>query len=64
MSAYNHPTFPLDLEEPLFEAFPGVLPPGERAPDGELVDLASGEKVRLRQIWKRGPVMVEFGSFS
>lgn len=62
MSEYNYASFPLDLDMPDFEAFPEVLHVGGRAPDGDLVDVATGETVRLASTWRSGPVVIEFGS--
>lgn len=52
------------LEEREFAAFPEVLHAGDPAPEvtGEL--LASGEVVKLSEVWARRTVVVEFGSFT
>jgi hypothetical protein len=62
--AYNYREFPTDLEQERFAAFAEVLRPGSRAPDGELVDAVTGETVTLSSLWKAGPLVIEFGSFS
>ena len=64
MSIYNYPVFPLDLDMPDFDAFPEVLKVGSRAPNGELVDAASGEAVKLSTYWRSGPLVIEFGSIT
>lgn len=64
MADYNYESFPLDLEMPDFAAFPGVLRVGERAPNGKLVEAATGESVRLSAFWRSGPVVIEFGSIT
>lgn len=64
VSEYNYEVFPLDLDMDDFHAFPSVLTVGERAPDGELVDAASGDSVRLASLWRSGPVLLEFGSIT
>ena len=62
MPDYNYATFPLDMDGPLFAAFAEHLGPGQRAPDGTLTELATGEQVLLSSLWKRGPLVLEFGS--
>ena len=62
MSEYNYREFPIDMEMPDFERWPGLIAAGERAPDGELVDAASGERVLLSDLWRRGTLVIEFGS--
>ena len=64
MAAYNYENFPLDMEMADFEAFPGVLQVGERAPGGELLDAATGEPVKLSRYWRSGPCVIEFGSIT
>ncbi len=64
MTEYNYVSFPLDLEMPDFHAFPRVLSVGQRAPNGELIDAANGEPVRLASFWRSGPVVIEFGSIT
>ncbi len=64
MSEYNYTNFPLDMDGEDFERFPEFLKVGARAPDGELVDAATGETVKLSSLWKPGPAVIEFGSIS
>ncbi|HAL47593.1 MAG: hypothetical protein FI707_06020 [SAR202 cluster bacterium] len=63
-SAYNYEIFPLDMTDDEFTAFPDVLKTGAKAPDGVLIDVATGESVRLSDYWKNGPVLIEFGSIT
>ena len=64
MSIYNYPVFPLDLDMPDFRVFPEVLKVGQRAPNGELIDAASGRAVKLSSYWRSGPLVIEFGSIT
>lgn len=64
MTEYNYRTFPLDLDAETFSAFPGVLSAGGTAPDGELVDAHTGERVRLSDLWKTENLLIEFGSMT
>ena len=64
MSDYNYANFPLDLEMPTFDAWMGGVRAGEKAPDGVLTDAASGDAVRLSDVWKRGTLVIEFGSLT
>ncbi len=61
---YNYESFPIDLCAGEFEAFREAVPAGSPAPDGTLVDAATGEPVSLSTFWKRGPVLIEFGSIT
>jgi peroxiredoxin len=45
-------------------AFRSKLPVGSPAPDFSAVALDSGEKVQLRNYWKEGDVVIEFGSLT
>ena len=64
MTAYNYQSFPLTMGTEDFEAFPDGLKAGQKAPDGELVDAASGERVKLSHHWAESPVVIEFGSIT
>jgi hypothetical protein len=64
MSDYNYPDFDMARESPPFEAFPGGLRPGDRAPDFPLEDLESGATVHLKELWAKETVVIEFGSFT
>ena len=64
MSEYNYAQFPLDMDMQDFEAFPDVLKVGDRAPNGDLIEAATGETVRLSKYWRSGPCVIEFGSIT
>ena len=64
MSEYNYPRFPLDLDESTFAAFRDTLKAGDRAPKGTLIDAATGEQIKLQQLWRDRPLMIEFGSIT
>ncbi len=64
MSDYNYSVFNMDREEPFFEGFPNNLHVGERAPNFQLEDLATGETVSLRSLAATGVALLEFGSFT
>ncbi len=57
MTAYNYPSFPLDMEASVFAAFRDVLKAGDRAPKGTLIDAAVEDFIEAgRQSWGEGPV--------
>lgn len=62
---YNYAVFEMEREMPKIESF-GDLPlrPGARAPSFPLQDLQSGERVEMRELWRDGLVIIEFGSFT
>ncbi len=64
MSDYNYSAFDMEAEEPVFEAFPGKLGVGDRAPNIPLEELDSGETVSLRSLASSGVALLEFGSFT
>jgi len=64
MIDYNYPVFDMTAEERGFLDFRDHLHVGERAPDFPLEDLESGATVRLKDLWAKGPVVIEFGSFT
>jgi len=64
LETYNYETFPLDMHPEVFENFPSVMKAGEKAPDGELIDAATGESVRLSELWSQAPLMIEFGAIT
>lgn len=64
MSDYNYDVFDMPAERPHQEAFLANMHVGERAPDFALEDLDSGETVRLKDLWSKGLVIAEFGSFT
>ena len=67
MAGYNFERFDAYVEtgedEREFGAFPNMLHAGGRAPDGELT-LLDGGRVRLSELWRQRPVVLEFGSFT
>lgn len=63
MPEYNYTDFDLKREEPPFIAFRKQLHVGERAPDFELHRLGA-QPLRLRDLWKTGAAVLEFGSFT
>ena len=67
MAGYNYQRFDAYVEsgedEREFGTFPKMLHAGERAPDGELT-LLDGGRVRLSELWRQRPVVLEFGSFT
>jgi hypothetical protein len=64
MAPYNYAEFPLDMDMHDFDAFPEVLTVGARAPNGDVLDAATGESVRLSKYWRSGPCVIEFGSIT
>ena len=64
MREYNYASFPEDMEMEDFARFRDGLRVGSRAPDGELTEAFSGEKVRLSDYWRRGHLVMEFGSIT
>lgn len=62
MSDYNYSTFTMDDDE--FAVFPTVNRAGTPAPDGELRDAADGSRVLLSDLWRRRPLVLEFGSIT
>jgi hypothetical protein len=62
---YNYTSFPLDLAGPYFRGFRDDTPaPGDSAPDGELTNAMTGERVKLSDLWKKGHLVIEFGSIT
>ena len=64
MEEYNYRTFPLTMSAGEFTDFPEFLHVGQKAPDGELVDVVTGKAVRLSDYWRNGPLVLEFGSIT
>lgn len=64
MTEYNYAHFPTDMDQAAFDAFPNWLHAGDLAPDGTVTDARTGVESRLSDRWKRGPVVIEFGSFT
>ena len=62
---YNYSVFVMDREQPGIEGFSEVpLRPGGRAPSFPLEDLQSGDAVEMKELWRDGLVVIEFGSFT
>jgi len=61
---YNYKDFEMAREMPPFDEFRNSLFVGEKAPDFELEDLDTGQPVQLSSLWKSGPAIIEFGSFT
>ena len=41
-----------------------ALKAGDRAPNGTLIDAADGTETKLSRWWRKGPLLIEFGSIS
>jgi hypothetical protein len=62
---YNYQHFPPTGEKAdKFETFFDAPNVGTIAPDLALEDLESGEPFHLKDFWKSGAVLMEFGSYS
>lgn len=62
---YNYSTFDMDREQPVIDAFSdNPIRVGTRAPSFPLEDLAGGEIVEMKDLWRQGLVVIEFGSFT
>jgi hypothetical protein len=65
ISEYNYTSFPLDLDMPKFKGFRENAPsPGDSAPDGDLTNAMTGEQVKLSDLWKKGHLVIAFGSIT
>ena len=64
MADYNYAVFDLAEAEPDFLAFRNGLHVTERAPDFPLENALTGEVVPLKSLWRTGPAVIEFGSFT
>ncbi len=58
---YNYSVF-VGSEE--FMGFRTLLPVGSSAPDCRVTLLGSGQTVQLSEYWKKGDVLIEFGSLT
>lgn len=58
---YNYSVF-VGSEE--FLSFRTLLPVGSAAPDIQATLLETGQPVKLSEYWKKGDVLIEFGSFT
>lgn len=65
MDDYNYAHFPPTGEKAdKFETFFDAPNVGTIAPDVALEDLETGETLHLKDLWKSGAVLMEFGSYS
>lgn len=58
---YNYSVF---LGSENFMDFRTLLPVGSSAPDFEAVLLETARRVKLSDYWKKGDVLIEFGSLT
>jgi hypothetical protein len=58
---YNYERF---LGDDDFLAFRRALPIGSRAPDGRVIEVATGQERALSEFWHRSDVVIEFGSLT
>jgi hypothetical protein len=62
---YNYAVFNMKAEMGRFTEFQDLpLHAGRQAPDFPLEDLETGQTVRLKELWGRDLVVIEFGSFT
>ncbi len=61
---YNYQVFDLTTELKPFEVFSKDLHVGEKALSFPLEDLSTGNRIDMKELWKKGPVIIEFGSFT
>ena len=62
---YNYPHFTSEeIEATEFAGFRGLAHAGQVAPDGVLTDAATGETVRLSDLWRNQALVIEFGSIT
>jgi len=64
LEEYNYAAFPPEDDVDAFAHFMEFLKVGQLAPDPELTELASGERMRLRSLIRQGMTIVEFGSLT
>ncbi len=64
LDAYNYPVFPPEDDVEAFARFGDYLKVGQHAPDPELTDLDSGDRVRLTSLTRQGMTIIEFGSLT
>jgi hypothetical protein len=63
-SSYNYAVFPPEDDVEAFARFTEFLKVGHHAPDPELTELDSGERIRLSERTRQGMTIVEFGSLT
>ena len=62
-NAYNYDVFEVHSEE--FLKFATHAPKvTERAPSFSLEDLETGKTIEMKELWKSGVTLIEFGSFT
>lgn len=61
VEAYNYAEF---VGGDSFLAFRTVLPVGSSAPDFQALPLDSGQAVHLSDYWRKGDLLIEFGSLT
>ena len=62
---YNYAVFEMEREQPVIEAFgPFPVRSGSRAPNFPLEDLDSGDAIEMKDLWRNGLAIIEFGSFT
>ncbi len=62
---YNYSVFVMEREAPVIQAFAeNPIRPGTWAPSFALEDLDSGNTVEMKNLWRAGLVIIEFGSFT
>lgn len=62
---YNYATFNLARDMPKFDAFRGhALHAGTVAPDFPLEELATGQMLAMKDLWRSGLAVIEFGSYT
>jgi len=65
LEEYNYSVFEMDREQPVIDAFATTpLHAGTRAPSFPLEDLGTGATVDMKELWRDGLLIIEFGSFT
>jgi hypothetical protein len=65
VEAYNYATFPSDDDVEFFAGFWEHLKPGEKAPDPQLLNLATGQPISLSAVTRQHSLtVVELGSLT
>lgn len=61
---YNYSLFDLEEEMKPFADFGSAPNAGTQAPSFQLEELATGDMISMKDLWKKNLVIVEFGSFT
>lgn len=61
---YNYAVFPPEDDVDAFAHFMEFLKVGQVAPDPELTELVTGERMRLSSLTRQGMTVIEFGSLT